>query len=88
MDKEEMPPVDFDKEKKLSSLQRHLAKRIHELNLKRAVRMIEIRKTNRWMATGLFAGVFGIYFYTIHAVKQEKFLDDFELPETVSTEQA
>lgn len=51
-------------------------------------RMKKENKTKRQtMFFGIFLGLFviGIYSYTMYALKQEKFLDDFELPDPVET---
>ncbi|XP_008556244.1 cytochrome c oxidase assembly factor 3, mitochondrial [Microplitis demolitor] len=89
MDNEEMPKIDLSKGKsKLSTVDRHFMEKLEKLNIERAIRMKGIRRANRYTGCGLFAGVIAIYTYTIFAVKQETFLDDFEIPETISTEEA
>ena len=35
------------------------------------------------IATFCFSLVIGIYSYTLYAIQQEKFLDDFEMPEDI-----
>ncbi|XP_076633477.1 cytochrome c oxidase assembly factor 3, mitochondrial-like [Colletes latitarsis] len=75
-----MPKVDH---KKLKPLEILLLKRAEEINYKRAIKYQKTRKNTSILALGLTLGVIGIYSYTIYAVKQETFLDDFNEPETV-----
>ncbi|XP_011882654.1 PREDICTED: cytochrome c oxidase assembly factor 3, mitochondrial [Vollenhovia emeryi] len=79
---EAMPKVDILKDAgKLKSTDIVYMKRLEEQNLERAKRVHVYRKANNRMAIALGLGVIGIYAYTIYSVKQEKFLDDFEVPE-------
>lgn len=79
---EAMPKVDVLKDVgKLKSTDLVYMKRIEEQNLQRAIRVHGYRKANNRTAIALSLGVIGIYAYTIYSVKQEKFLDDFEVPE-------
>ena len=41
------------------------------------------RRTDWMIAATCFAIVFGIYSYTIFAIQQEQFLDDFDMPEDI-----
>jgi len=79
---EPMPKVDVLKDAgKLKSTDIVYMKRLEQQNLQRAKRVQGYRKANNRTALALTLGVIGIYTYTIYAVKQEKFLDDFEIPE-------
>lgn len=79
---EAMPKVDVLKDVgKLKSTDVVYMKRLEEQNLQRARRVLGYRKANNRIAIALGLGVIGIYSYTIYAVQQEKFLNDFEMPE-------
>lgn len=81
---ESMPKVDLIKDgEKLKSIDVVYMKRVEQQNLERAQKVQAYRITNRRTAIGLALGVIGIYAYTIYAVKQEKFLDDFDEPEKI-----
>ncbi|CAG4939444.1 unnamed protein product [Parnassius apollo] len=56
---------------------------IEQKNLERVQKLQQISKRNRITGCAIGAGVFGIYLYSIYAVKQETFLDDFEEPAKV-----
>lgn len=77
---DQMPKVDLMKDKPLDDSTRELMKFIEKENLQRVVKLKKLR-TKNWF-TGLFLGgaVVSIYAYSILAVKQETFLDDFEEP--------
>ncbi|XP_078048763.1 cytochrome c oxidase assembly factor 3, mitochondrial-like [Augochlora pura] len=79
-DSEIMPKVDFKKLKNVDLL--HLKEAEH-INLMRAARHRELRWKTSLLGISLALGVVGIYAYTIKAVKQETFLDDFDEPETI-----
>ncbi|XP_066142669.1 cytochrome c oxidase assembly factor 3, mitochondrial [Euwallacea fornicatus] len=72
-----MPKVDLDK---LSFSDREFIQRINKENQERVSRLKRMRRNN--IITGCILGglVVAIYGYTIYAVKQETFLDDFEEP--------
>lgn len=53
---------------------------IEQKNLERVQKLQQINKRNRITGCLIGAGVLGIYLYSINAVKQETFLDDFEEP--------
>jgi len=79
---EAMPRIDVLKDVgRLKSTDIVYMRRLEEQNLQRAKRVQEYRKANNRTAFALALGVIGIYAYTIYSVKQEKFLDDFEMPE-------
>lgn len=77
-----MPKVDVLRDVgKLKSTDVVYMKRLEAQNLERARKVQGYRKANNRTAIVLALGVVGIYAYTIYSVKQEKFLDDFEMPE-------
>lgn len=53
---------------------------IEQKNKERVQKLQVIAKRNRLTGLTIGAGVFGVYLYSIFAVKQETFLDDFEEP--------
>lgn len=82
-----MPKVDLTKDaEKLRSTDIVYMKRLEEQNRQRASRVLRYRKANTITGITLGLTVIGIYTYTIYSVKQEKFLDDFEMPEKVKKE--
>ena len=73
----------IDIEKDLDSLpkaQQMYIKKMIEKNNERYEKEKNVRTHYRISAAVLFTLVFSIYFYSMYAVKQEKFLDDFEAP--------
>lgn len=79
---EAMPKVDILKDTdKLKSTDIVYMKRAEEQNLQRAKIVHGHRKSNNRTAIPLGLIAIGIYAYTLYSVKQEKFLDDFEMPE-------
>lgn len=75
-----MPKVDLSK---LSASDREFIQRVNRENQERVARLKRIRRNNLITAGILGSLVVGIYGYTIYAVKQETFLDDFEVPATI-----
>ncbi|XP_050295553.1 cytochrome c oxidase assembly factor 3, mitochondrial [Anthonomus grandis grandis] len=74
-----MPPVDLNK---LKASDKEFISRVSKENLDRVAKLKRVRRNN-WITFGfLGATVLGIYSYTIYSVKQETFLDDFNIPET------
>lgn len=73
-------------ERKLKQSELDFMKVIERQNLQRVTKLKALRKRNT--LTGLAVGgtVIGIYLYSMLAVKQEKFLDDFNEPQKVSVE--
>ncbi|XP_026733344.1 cytochrome c oxidase assembly factor 3, mitochondrial [Trichoplusia ni] len=55
-------------------------KLIEEKNRERVLRLQQIAKRNRITGCAIGAGVVSVYLYSIFAVKQETFLDDFNEP--------
>lgn len=82
-----LPKLDLKKDqRKLTPTDLINMKRVEEINLQRVTKLTQIRKKNIFTAAFLAFGVIGIYAYTIGAVKQEEFLDDFNEPEKMNTE--
>lgn len=79
-DGERMPKIDL-KTHKLSQTEIDFMKIIEKQNLERVQKLKRLRKNN--IITGCFlgAGVLSIYLYSMFAVQQERFLDDFSEPE-------
>lgn len=81
---DQMPKVDFDKDKsRLSETQLNYMKYIENQNIERAQKLKKLKRNNIITALTLGAAVVGIYAYSILAVKQETFLDDFNEPAVV-----
>jgi hypothetical protein len=79
-----MPKVDVLKDAgKLRSTDVIYMKRLEQQNLQRAISVQAYRKRNRISGVLLSLGAIGIYVYTMYSVRQEKFLDDFEMPEKI-----
>ncbi|XP_075978631.1 coiled-coil domain containing 56 [Anticarsia gemmatalis] len=55
-------------------------KLIEEKNRERVHKLQQLSKRNRLTGCAIGAGVLGVYLYSIFAVKQETFLDDFNEP--------
>lgn len=75
-----MPKVDISRIKSVDFM--HL-KQAEEINIHRALKHRQLRKKTSILGISLALGVIGIYTYTIKAVRQETFLDDFNEPETI-----
>jgi hypothetical protein len=79
-----MKQVEVDEphvQEELGRIQMDLVKRAERLNADRANKHRHYRKKD-WVIGLLCATVAcSIYGYTIYAIKQEKFLDDFEMPD-------
>lgn len=84
-DNEQMPKVDLVKDKaNISRTTVDYMKIVEKENLRRVQELQKLRQRNVRTGLMLGAGVLGIYLYTIFAVRQEKFLDDFDEPATTS----
>ena len=81
-DGDRMPKVDLKKDQ-LTGFQKEYMQRVQEQNLERAKKWSGIRRNNRYVGIGLGCLAISIYGYSMWAIKQEKFLDDFEEPEKV-----
>lgn len=53
-------------------------------NQERAVRHKKYRRKDWGIAVTCFAIAISIYSYTMYAIKQERFLDDFEMPDPLA----
>ncbi|KAJ8683667.1 hypothetical protein QAD02_019459 [Eretmocerus hayati] len=87
-DGERMPKFDPAKDSnKLSYVEKEFVKRYEDYNLTRVKEFKKKQVRGRWTAGFLTLGVLSIYSYTIWAIKQENFLDDFDEPEKISDSQ-
>lgn len=77
-----------DGQRKLKQSEIDFMKLIEKQNLDRVTKLKKIRRNNLITAFGIGTTVMSIYFYSMFAVKQEKFLDDFNEPETVPVQQS
>lgn len=64
----------------LKDAEKAYMKLIEQMNKERVQKLQLIAKKNRLTGLTIGAGVFGVYLYSIFAVKQETFLDDFNEP--------
>ncbi|KAK0163442.1 hypothetical protein PV327_007121 [Microctonus hyperodae] len=88
MDPEDMPKLNIAKDaSKLSTSDRHYIKKIEEYNIERVARLKKYNRSGNIIGGLLGLGVISIYAYTIYAVKQERFLDDFDIPQTTTGKQ-
>ena len=79
-----MEQIDVDDPKnrgKIGSIEMSLMRQAEELQKVKAEKHIAQRRRTSVMLLGLVSLVLAIYFYTMYAMKQETFLDDFEMPE-------
>ncbi|XP_065161295.1 cytochrome c oxidase assembly factor 3, mitochondrial [Atheta coriaria] len=76
-DKERMPSVDFSK---LKQSDLNFIKLVEKQNRERVEKLKRIRRNNNITGAIIGCGVLGIYFYSMYAVRQERFLDDFDEP--------
>lgn len=73
--------IDIEKDMdKLPKAQQMYIKRMIEKNNERYAKEKKLRTHYRISAGVLFSVVFSIYFYSMYAVKQESFLDNFDVP--------
>lgn len=81
---DQMPKVD---KPSISASTVEWMKVVEKQNLDRVLKLKKIRQRN--LFTGIFLGtaVISIYAYSILAVKQETFLDDFEVPKLVPSKE-
>ncbi|OXU22931.1 hypothetical protein TSAR_006658 [Trichomalopsis sarcophagae] len=87
-DGERMPKINVEKEShKLTNIQKEYMQRIHHQNLTRVQKWNQIRRRNRFLGATLSVFVVSIYSYTMWAIKQESFLDDFNEPEKLKAQQ-
>lgn len=76
-DRDRATKIDFSK---LRKAELDFIKAIEKENFERVQKLKRIRKTNLITGCLVGAGVLSIYGYTIWAVRQESFLDDFDEP--------
>ncbi|KAF2904698.1 hypothetical protein ILUMI_01480 [Ignelater luminosus] len=72
-----MPKIDTSK---LKQVELDFMKHIEQQNLERVQKLKRIRRNNIITGCLLGVGVLSIYGYTMYAVRQESFLDDFDEP--------
>ena len=68
-------------QKKLSPAMQMYANKINAKNVEEFNKMKKVKSYNRIVAGLLATFVLGVYGYTMFAISQEKFLDDFDVPE-------
>jgi hypothetical protein len=76
-----MPKVD---PVKLKQSEVDFIKFVEKQNLDRVRKLQTLRRKNLITVSLLGLGVLSIYGYSIYSVKQENFLDDFEVPATTT----
>ena len=77
----ETEQIDLQAElKQLKQSDQYYIKRMEVFNRDRVRKLTLMRRRNFLIGVGVAAGVLGIYSYTMGAVKQEGFLDDFDAP--------
>lgn len=76
--KDQMSILSKSELENLGEAEKHFIRKIEEENLARAMAVKKRKLKGRWIGLSVTAGVFAIYFYTIHAIKQESFLDFVE----------
>jgi len=64
----------------LKKSDQYYIKRMETMNFERVHKLTRMRQRNVFAGVFISAAVLGIYAYTIGAVKQEGFLDDFDEP--------
>lgn len=67
----------------LNKTQEHFMRLLEQENRERVAALLRFKKKSKLIGFGLAGAVIGIYSYTILAIGQEKFLDDFEEPQKV-----
>jgi len=72
-----------DTQKQLGRLQMDFVRKAEKRNKERANFHRFFRRKDWMIASFCVCVVIGIYSYTIFAIKQEKFLDDFDMPEEI-----
>lgn len=75
---------EVDIQKKLGKLQMDFVRKAEQTNKNRAKMHRFFRRKDWMIAAFCVFMVVGIYSYTIFAIKQEKFLDDFDMPEEIN----
>lgn len=80
-DGDRVPKIDGKAAHKLSQIELDFMRIIEKQNLERVQKLKRVRKNNIITGCLLGTGVLSIYLYSMFAVQQEKFLDDFSEPE-------
>jgi ABC-type anion transport system duplicated permease subunit len=81
-DSDRLKEINLEKDlPKFSKIEQYYFQKIDAQNQKRLEEQRKKKKIGRITGLTLGAIVLGIYFYSMFAVKQETFLDDFELQE-------
>ena len=81
---QQMKQVEVDEtivKQKLGDIQMAFVKKAESRNKERASRHVFYRRKDWMIGTTCIAIAISIYAYTIFAMKQETFLDDFEMPD-------
>jgi cytochrome c oxidase assembly factor 3 len=65
----------------MSNIEQMYMKKLQEKNAERYAKERVLRRRYNITGVALSLFVFSVYFYTMFSIKQEKFLDDFEVPE-------
>ena len=80
---EQVEVDEADVQQKLGKINMDFVRKAEKRNRERASMHRFFRRTDWMIAAGCFGIVVGIYSYTIFAIQQEKFLDDFDMPEEI-----
>jgi len=89
-DEVRMKQVEVDElevQKRLGKINMDFVRKAEKRNKERASMHRFFRRKDWLIAAFCFSLVIGIYSYTIWAIQQEKFLDDFEMPEEIDRTQ-
>jgi len=78
---------EVDVQKRLGKINMDFVRKAEKRNKERATMHRFFRRKDWLIAAFCFSLVIGIYSYTIWAIQQEKFLDDFEMPEEIDRTQ-
>jgi len=79
-----MEQVEVDEphvQQQLGKIQMDLVKKAEEMKMNHADKHRKHRRKDWLIGGGALATAIGIYMYTIFAIQQEKFLDDFDMPD-------
>lgn len=82
-----MAQVEVDEEhvkQKLGNIQMEFVRIAERQNAERAQRHKKYRRKDWVIAGSCFTIALTIYGYTMYAIKQEKFLDDFDMPDPLA----
>jgi len=74
---------EIEVQQKLGKINMDFVRKAEKRNKERAAMHRFFRRKDWMIAAFCFSLVIGIYSYTIWAIQQEKFLDDFEMPEEI-----